>query len=220
MFTSTLKKKEAHSVPVPPSTSALPLSLHSPPFYSSSPMGEVEVKFNVIGRMVFKLGLNLDLSVFKKLICYLECFQCLTSKQEKQGKRNVKRNLEFSDVQHSVCVCGHQAPLLAFSLGHHSSGRSDEDISFVKSGMGPTDQQPEVNTSGPQITPSFPSSCGLHQNFHQVEIFSKTGYFQHPPEKYIFILQQIRKNYHIYFFSLSVLDKLILRNLSLKKNKC
>lgn len=132
----------------------------------------------------------------------------------------MRRNLELSDVQHSVCVCGHQAPLLAFSLGHHSSGRSDEDISFVKSGMGPTDQQPEVNTSGPQITPSFPLSCGLHQNFHQVEIFSKTGYFQHPPEKYIFILQQIRKNYHIYFFSLSVLDKLILRNLSLKKKKC
>ena len=187
VFTSTLKK-EAYSVPVPPSTSVLPLSLHFPPFYSSSPMGEVEVKFNVIGRMVFKLGLNLDLSVFKKLICYLECFQCLTSKREKQGKWNVRRNLEFSDVQHSVCVCGDQAPLLAFSLGHHSSGRSDEDISFVKSGMGPTDQQPEVNISGPQITPSFLSSCSLHQNFHQVEIFSKTGYFQHPPEKYIFIL--------------------------------
>lgn len=170
--------------------------------------------------MVFKLGLNLDLSIFKKLICYLECLQCFTSKREKQGKWNVRRNLEFSDVQHSVRVCGDQAPLLAFSLCHHSSGRSDEDISFVKSGMDPTDQEPKVNTSVSQITPSFLSSCGLHENFHKVEIFPNTGYSQHPPVKYIFILQQIRKNYHIYLFSLPVLDKLILRNLSMKKNKC
>ena len=40
-----------------------------------------------------------------------------------------------------------------------------------------------------------------HQNFYQVEIFSKTGYFQHPPEKYIFILQQIRKKQsHLFLF--------------------
>lgn len=150
------KKKEAHNVPVALSISVLPLprSLHFPPFNLSPPMGEVKL-FNVTGRTVFKLGLNLDLSVFKKLICYLECLRCLTSKQEKQGKWNVRRNLEFSDVQHSVRVCGDQAPLLAFSLGHHSSGCSNEDISFVKSGMDPTDQQSKVNTSVPQITPSF-----------------------------------------------------------------
>ena len=210
------KKKEAYNVPVPLWISVLPLSLHFSPFYSSSPMVEVEVKFNVIGTTVFKLGLNLDLSVFKKLVCYLECLRCLTSKREKQGKWNVRRNLEFSDVQHSVRVCGDQAPLLAFSLGHHSSGRSDEDISFVKPGMDPTDQQPKVSTSVPQITPSF-----LYIKIStKWKSFLKQAIFNTHQRSTFLFYSKSEKNNHIYFFSLPVLDKLILRNLSMKKNKC
>lgn len=53
---------------------------------------------------------------------------------------NVRQNLELSDVQHGVCVCGNQAPPLAFSFSHHSSGCGDEDVPFVKPGMDPTDQ--------------------------------------------------------------------------------
>lgn len=49
----------------------------------------------------------------------------------------IRLNLELSNIQNSICMCGNQAPLLPFRFGHHSSWCSDEDVPFVKSAKAP-----------------------------------------------------------------------------------
>lgn len=115
-------------------------------------------------------------------------------------------------------MCGNEPPLLAFSFSHHSSGRGDKDIPFVKPGKNPPEvkEKDTCNLRAPHLSFSLMAYMKRFTNWKSFlkRVISNT----HPPrprrtfnKKWISISQYIRKIITFAFFPLLVLDNLMLR---------